>query len=246
MYSEMTLHHRGGRSHWPESTYHKIAQIDAISTMSIGRVHAIIEDLDHITRNGIQGDVAEFGVYRGGNIALLAYEVWHRGLGRNVLAYDTFSGVPLEEVGDADTELCTDRPRGSSVVDRYVEGRWCYCTLDSVRDNVASAISGMCGGSQDLGSIISPIRYVSGSVLDTIPRELPDRIAFLRLDMDIAIPTRHVLPHVWARMPMGAIMHIDDYNAFNGVHGVIDEFLRDKKAYVHEIDHTAISILRLE
>ena len=46
-------------------------------------------------------------------------------------------------------------------------------------------------------------------------------------------------------MSIGASLHIDDYNMFNGVHQVVDEFIKDKPHYMHEIDYTAVSIVKL-
>ena len=47
-------------------------------------------------------------------------------------------------------------------------------------------------------------------------------------------------------MPVGAIVQIDDYNSFGGVHKVVDEFFHDKFIYKQEIDYTAITILKME
>jgi O-methyltransferase len=232
------------RAHWPHRVRHRIRCIERMSTMSTSRVYAIFEAMDHIDRCGIPGDVVECGVYMGGNIALFACDIWDRSLDKMVWAYDTFSGVPADELDAIDTERNTDRPPGTHVSQRYMNDRWCSCDLDQVRTNVSVAVSEILDGT-DAAVVTGSIRYVAGSVLDTIPESMPDAISFIRLDMDIAKPTKHVLEHVWPRLSVGGVMHIDDYQSFNGVHQVVDDFFDGKMVYMQEIDYTAISIVRI-
>mgnify|MGYP001270347547 CR=1 FL=1 len=51
----------------------------------------------------------------------------------------------------------------------------------------------------------SPPHVHKGWFEDTIPRFLPDRIAFALLDGDLYSSTKHVLPHLYARMAPGAV-----------------------------------------
>ena len=242
MHSELIY---GGRSHWHASVWQKINSIDSISTMSVSRAYAIIETIEHIIKKNIPGDMMECGVFKGGNIALFAYEAWEKGLDKTVWAYDTFSGVPYAELESIDTELYSDRLAGTSVTDRYVNDRWCSCDIAQVKSNIDNALSVLCDGSINIETITQRIRYISGSVLDTIPRDLPDTISFVRLDMDIAQPTRHALNHIWPRLSVGGVIHVDDYNCFEGVHQVIDSFFSDKAVYMQEIDYTATAIVRI-
>lgn len=242
MYSELQP---TGRGHWPDSFYKKVREISAYSTMSTNRVYAIIESVHHVLTQGIPGDMAEFGVYHGGNLALISYELDSRGDYRRLWAYDTFSGVPHDELEPGDIE----RSNAEHASKRYNDGKWCSASIDLVRINVDAAYAGMCDAISSTGRGVSAsqnISWVHGSVLDTVPGSLPDRFSFLRLDMDIAKPTRHVLPLVWERLSIGGIMHIDDYNAFDGVKAVIDEFMAGKMAYIHEIDSNAVAIVRLK
>lgn len=47
-----------------------------------------------IAKQGLQGDVAEFGVYKGGTTVLLAKTMRHFGLTGRIHAFDTFDGFP--------------------------------------------------------------------------------------------------------------------------------------------------------
>lgn len=242
MHSELTS---GLRKHWPPTVHTRICYIDQISTMSTSRVYAIFEAIDHVDRRNIPGDIVECGVYMGGNIALFACDVWDRGLNKQIWAYDTFSGVPASELEPIDTEMVTERPAGTSLIERYENDRWCSCTQWQVGFNVNNAVSGIYEGMDGVSAVTSNIRYVAGSVLETIPGEMPDAISFLRLDMDIAKPTKHVLEHAWPRIPIGGVIHVDDYHSFSGVHQVVRDFFSDKFVYMQEIDYTSISIVRI-
>ena len=82
---------------------------------------------------------------------------------------------------------------------------------------------------------------------DTVPARLPERISFALLDGDLYSSTRHILPHVYARMMSGAIgffgcyydesilvrPHSRDYYKSPGVKRATDEFFADKPERVH-------------
>lgn len=222
-----------------------IGIIDPISTMSTSRVYHNMAAIQHVADRGIIGDIVEFGVYMGGNLALFAHECHAHDLQRDIWAYDTFEGVPYVEIEPIDNMSMTDDSTISNPALRYVDSKWCYCDIDQVRYNVHSALRDLLMDATKVDALANNIRYVKGSVLNTVPAVMPEAISFVRLDMDIAQPTKHVIGDVWDRLSVGGIMHVDDYNTFSGVHSVIDEFVSDKHVYIHEIDYTAISIVRL-
>ena len=73
--------------------------------------------LAHIARAGLKGDIAEFGVYKGGTTMFLARAARELGLTATVYGFDTFSGFP---------------PR-TSPLDLYDSAHDQYTTLASVR-----------------------------------------------------------------------------------------------------------------
>ena len=115
------------------------------------------------------------------------------------------------------------------------EGKWCVCSIEDVKKNVRRA-----NYSEEL------LHYIEGPVQETIPKFIPEAISFLRLDMDLAIPTRHAINFLWERVTKYGIIQVDDYGYFKGVKDVIDEFVANKHVYIHEIDYTGISIIKFE
>lgn len=232
------------RPHWGRELHRMMGAIDHISTMSTSRVHANIEAIRHVAEHDIRGDIAEFGVYMGGNLALFAHELHTRGLKRQVWAYDTFEGVPYVEIEPMDVVSIGDDAFVPSPVLRYVDSKWCFCDIDTVRSNVNAALKDLLGNGFNTAYLMDNIKYIVGTVMTTVPAWLPEAFSFVRLDMDIAQPTRHVMDHVWDRLSVGGIIHVDDYNTFSGVNKVVNDFLLGKSAYVNEIDYTAIAIVR--
>ena len=60
--------------------------------------------------------------------------------------------------------------------------------------------------------------------------DLPEKISFCYIDLDIYEPTKHILPLVWNRLKEGGVIVIDDYyyeEVFNGVKPAVDEFIEE-------------------
>ena len=88
-----------------------------------------------------------------------------------------------------------------------------HASLEDVRANVALA-----------GVPSERVRYVDGKVEDTIPQDVPDRIALLRLDTDWYESTLHELGHLWIALLPGGVLIIDDYGHWQGARQAVDEF----------------------
>ena len=236
------------RRNWLRNDLETMYTISPISTMSASRMQAVMDAIRYVKAKDIPGDIVECGVFMGGNIALALAEMYNLDLDRKFWAYDTFEGVPRKELIDTDREIEIHSSGAGESVERWYneEDQWCYCPKDGVIENVANIIPKLIPDLYDANRMIDKkVNFVEGSVLDTIPNILPEKISFIRLDMDIAVPTKHALEHLWDLVSIGGVMHIDDYNMFGGVHEVVDEFFKDKFVYIQEIDYAASAIVRL-
>jgi O-methyltransferase len=197
---------------------------------SIERMYALYQAVRHIEAAGIDGDIVECGVWRGGSSLLAALTL--RALGntsRTLWLYDTFEGMsePTER------DVAIDGERMPDVWDRHREdhesGLLCYSTLDEVRSNMATA---------ELPA--DRLRFVKGKVEDAIPGEVPERIALLRLDTDWYESTRHELDHLYPRLAPGGVLIIDDYGHWQGARQAVDEYIADHDIAIllSRIDYT--------
>src|SRR4051794_22029112 len=152
---------------------------------SLERMAALIQAVTYVTQNGIAGDIAECGVWRGGSMMTVALTLLAYGdRSRSLYLFDTFEGMSSPTGDDksldgisADVQLERD-PQGTGV--------WCYASLEDVRANILST-----------GYPAEKIHLIKGKVEDTIPRNIPSSLSLLRLDTDWYESTKHELTHLY-------------------------------------------------
>jgi len=195
---------------------------------SVERMAALIQAVTYVTQNGIAGDIAECGVWRGGSMMTVALTLLaHGDRSRSLYLFDTFEGMSPPTGDDksldgvsADMQLKRD-PQGTGV--------WCYASLDDVRANILST-----------GYPAEKIHLIKGKVEDTIPRNIPSSLALLRLDTDWYESTKHELAHLYPLLNTNGILIIDDYGHWQGARKAVDEYFAELgvKPYLHRIDYT--------
>src|SRR4051812_40909134 len=76
---------------------------------SIERMYALYKAVEYIVSEGIQGDLAECGVWRGGSVMMMAMALRHFGCAdRRIWLFDTFEGMTLP--ADHDVQTISGRP----------------------------------------------------------------------------------------------------------------------------------------
>lgn len=76
------------------------------------------------------------------------------------------------------------------------------------------------------GLMTQNVKLIKGWVQNTVPFNKPDKIAVLRLDMDIYDPTIFVLRELYDRISIGGVIIIDDW-ALTGVRRAVEEFWQE-------------------
>jgi O-methyltransferase len=201
------------------------------SMTSVERLYALWQAARHVVDREVPGDVVECGVWRGGSSMMAAGALLDRGSrGRTLWLYDTFEG--MSEPTERDVDVLTGRrmdaewQRHSGAQDDPV---FAYGSLETVRANMAATTYPA-----------ELLRYVVGKVEDTIPAEVPERIALLRLDTDWYESTRHELEHLWELLQPGGVLIVDDYGHWSGAKEAVDEFFagRADAPLLSRIDYT--------
>ena len=168
-------------------------------TVCADRLHVIADELADMTTRGLPGAVVELGCYRG------AMALWIRSLldalgdrDREIHVYDSFQGMPAPGVEDSD-HLAASELRSSPDDVRATHAAW--------------------GRS---APVIHP-----GWFDETLPKELPDEIAFAYLDGDFYDSTLTGLTHCVTRLVPTGVLLVDDYadtvvnpRAWDGLPGV--------------------------
>jgi hypothetical protein len=104
-----------------------------------------------------------------------------------------------------------------------------YATLPEVRATLART-----------GHADDRLHLVPGLVEETIPAQVPDRIALLRLDTDWEASTAHELAHLWPRVAPGGVLIVDDYGHWRGARRAVDAYFhgREDAPLLLRVDYT--------
>jgi O-methyltransferase len=171
--------------------------------------------METVLDDGIQGDVIETGIWRGGAIILMrgilaAYEVTDR----VVWAADSFAGVPVPTLVE-DQELNI-----SEQVHPFLT-----VSLDQVKATIAR---------YDL--LDDRVRFLEGWFKDTLPEAPIGRLSVLRLDGDLYESTMDALNPLYAKVSPGGFIIVDDYfscppcqkavDTFRNMHGITDSYIQ--------------------
>jgi len=200
------------------------------------RILALRAAVGHVCRHGIEGDIVECGVWRGGSMMAAALTLLECGDRRRLHLFDTFAGMPPPAPADRDV---SGAPAADLLAaeDPFSGPTWCHSPLADVQANLAAT-----GYPADL------VRFVTGRVEETLPREAPERIAILRLDTDWYESTRHELEHLYPRLAVGGLLIIDDYGHWEGARRAVDEYLAaiGARLFLTRIDYTGRLAVKVE
>jgi O-methyltransferase len=153
-----------------------------------------------VIERGVQGDLAELGVYRGITARLIHHYIPERRLH----LFDTFSG--FTERGAADELAAT----GSKVSDRH----FADTSIEAVRRLVAARNDN--------------VVLIPGFFPESVPASLSERkFAFVHLDADLYEPILAGLRYFYPRMDRGGIILVHDYNAWAGARRAVDAFAKE-------------------
>lgn len=172
-----------------------------------------------IDNDGIQGDIVECGVWRGGNIILARFYCPDR----VCWLFDTFEGMANRSEWDVGRSgIKIDVGKSAVSVEEVTENLRVTGTFDA-----------------------SKLRFVKGAVEDTLldERNLPDKIALLRLDTDWYQSTKIELEILWPRLVSGGILIVDDYGHWLGARKAVDEYFNGAVPF-NQIDYTAVMAMK--
>ena len=192
------------------------ATIEAVRPFTMtspDKLFALITATRYVAAHGIEGDVVECGVWRGGSMHAVARTLAEAGeTTRELYLFDTYEGMPpagerdVRHDGRPAAELPEALPRTSKT--------WAVASLEDVR-----------GGFEGVPYPPGRVHFVAGRVEETVPARAPERISLLRLDTDWYESTKHELEHLYPRLASGGVLLLDDYGWWKGAREAVDEWL---------------------
>lgn len=156
--------------------------------VNIDQVRTILTELEKVLRNGITGDIVEFGCYIGTTSLFIRRLLDMKGASSDVAfhVYDSFEGLPEKSAADA-----------SRVGEQFRAGELAVSKKAFLREFHKVHLQ-------------PPIVH-KGWFKDLAPSDVPEKIAFAFLDGDFYESIRDSLRLVMPRMQTGGTIIVDDY-----------------------------------
>ena len=227
------LRNLGARTYPPDFSeqHQRICDTVAPFTMtSPERVQALINAVQYVVANNIEGAMVECGVWRGGSAMAMALTLSDLGIqDRDLYLYDTFSGMSAPSDLDVSIRGVTAHEKFTKTKLSDNSSNWCLSPSHEVKENVLST-----------GYPEARLHLVKGKVEDTIPGTVPKQIALLRLDTDWYESTKHELIHLFPLLTPNGVLIIDDYGDWQGARKAVDEFIAGNRIPIllNRIDYT--------
>ena len=202
-------------------------KIKNMSMTSIERQFSLIKSIQYIVSNKISGDIVECGVWKGGNMVMVAEILKKLKTFRKLWLYDTYEGMTKPSKFDSSK-------RSGSAIKKFKEYKlgnnssdWCFASIEEVKNNLKKT-----------NYPKKLIKYVKGPVEKTLNFTKPKKISLLRLDTDWYSSTKKELQVLYPKLVKNGVIIIDDYGHWNGCRKACDEYFKDKKLLFHRIDYT--------
>jgi len=176
----------------------------------------------YVVENNIEGDIIECGVAMAGNFAsmILGATSLPKGERRKFWGFDSFIGIQL--AGKKDTLQAGIGAITHNTDVSYEELLVSSGITSHSKQQVENNLN-------NWGLNKFNIELVEGWVQNSIPlvNDRIEKIAILRLDMDVYHPTIYTLEMWWDKISDGGIVIIDDW-ALDGVRTACNEFFEQK------------------
>lgn len=188
-------------SYWP---------IHAHTMIGWKRLTSLQRCVEAILSEGVEGDLLEAGVWRGGAAIFMRGVLAAYGEERKrVFVADSFAGLPEPRPGDLLDALPVTRNRAAE--------RFMAVSEEEVRDNF---------GRYDLldGRVI----FLKGLFHETLPKAPIEKLALLRADGDMFRSTMDILESLYDKLSPGGYCIIDDY-ALEPCRAAVEAFRERRK-----------------
>jgi len=203
----------------------------------------LIEAVRYIEDRKIQGSIVEAGVWRGGSvIAAIKVLQNQNSFNRDVYLYDTFEGMTKpskydRRANDSESALKLKWKASSEILQQkgYEGGVAAAATIEDVQNGINL-----------LKYPSNKIHFIKGKVESTLYdiRNLPSKIALLRLDTDWYESTKVELEVLWPLLSSNGVLILDDYDYWDGCKKAVDEyfFSINENPFKIRMDHGRIII----
>ena len=195
-----------------------------IALCSKANLWSIIQSLKYISKNNIDGDIVECGVFKGGSLALITKYAKELSLNSKIIGFDTFEeGFKNPKLTEHDITI---KKQKLNFLNNKTTKDF-YPTVDNVKENIEIFLN------EDPENLI----LIKGDILKTLKDNdnIPKKISFLRLDTDTYSTTKFELEVLYPKLVKGGVLHIDDYGFFPGVKKAVDDYFKNENIWLHRV-----------
>lgn len=183
-----------------------------LTYLSQEKLEQLIESLNALNTDGIEGRIVEAGCALGGSLVLIST---YSG-GREISVFDTFEMIPPpgpEDPPDVHERYETILSGQSS----GIGGETYYGYRGDLREFVLTQIKELVGD-----DAVAGISLNKGLLQETM--NLSEPVAFAHIDVDWYDPVRTCITRLWPLLPKGGTIIFDDYFDWGGCKKAVDEF----------------------
>ena len=166
---------------------------------------------------GLPGAIVECGVFKGASLVRFATfrELLESPFSRESVGFDAFGAFPREgDEGDREFIEAFEDEAGTGIAPEELQEVLAYKGIRNVT-------------------------LVPGDINETVPdvaASRPElRIALLHVDVDVYVPTRTILEHLYPRLVPGGLLVLDDYGKVAGETRAVDEYFAERGARLEKL-----------
>lgn len=192
----------------------------ALTMIGTARMRNLRRLVETALAEGVEGDLLEAGVWRGGAcIYMRGILAAHGAENRTVWVADSFAGLPKPD------ETLYPADKGDT---HHTFDELCV-SLDEVKDNF-----------KRFGLLDEQVAFLPGWFKDTLPQAPIEQLSVLRLDGDMYGSTMEALQALYPRVARGGFIIVDDY-ILPGCRQAVDDFrkLQEINGPLHDVDGAA-------
>jgi len=213
-----------------------LKKINNLTMTSIRAKLNLIEAVNYINFNNIDGDMIECGVWKGGNLILMN-ELNEKD--KKIIGYDTFDGHLKNQFINEENLFFNISSnffyKIAQIKNFLTHKKWNYASIKNVEENI-----------QRFCSNAKNIKLIKGDITKTLNLEenLPKKIALLRLDTDWYEPTSVSLKKLFPLLSKGGVLIIDDYGTWSGCKKAVDEYFGNGIKQLFNVDHSVKFLIK--
>ncbi|NEP77108.1 MAG: macrocin O-methyltransferase [Okeania sp. SIO3B3] len=194
--------------------------IDAVTPYTMvtrPKAYSLARAVESVVSEGLPGDIAECGVWKGGMCMLIANILKYMNeTDRTIWLFDTFKGMTKPDERDVKTKskaVALEKWEKCNKGD-YVD--WCYSPLEEVTKNMYST-----------GYPKSKIKFIQGDVSETVKGDIPNKISVLRMDTDFYRSTYDSLVYLYPRLVKNGYLLFDNYTSWDGERKAVEDYFQE-------------------